>query len=73
MAAVAIAHGLNANLLRRFGIEQDRADASSKLRETMPLGMLVGHDAVDDPAQLEGLSAEQLRELTRGLIDKVTE
>jgi len=72
MAAVAIAHGLNASLLRRFGIEQDRADASSKLRETMALGALVGPDAVD-AAQLEGLSAEQLRELTRGLIDKVTE
>lgn len=37
MAAVALAHGLNANLLRRWVIEQDRTDAATNIQETMPL------------------------------------
>lgn len=41
MAAVALANGLNANMLRRWVVERERADAANHLRQKGPSGEFV--------------------------------
>lgn len=40
-AAVALANGLNANMLRRWVVERERADAANYLRQKAPSGEFV--------------------------------